>query len=950
MNNGKKHIEKLTEVDFIHYPSKFYIYDTVVSPSDKYTEHSILEFPEHLLTANNYINKLEAPAFIINNLKDNAIDRMKDSFEFANMVMIDIDFKNEDQKDQFKKEYNNYDNTISFDQNLDKFMVDCSKLAWITARSFSKNGIHIFFYFNCIDKNGNDILLEEEGIFTVEDLHKSNYKVAEKLIVDKTGYKLNDKCGLVLTQPTLPCWKDTAIINNIFYNKVFEVEIDNKKFTNDITREDCIKLNNKLNLNKYTKSLIENLSKISLQNYHYEDVLPFFSALHLINDENIRYIFYSFIKKHYKGSSLNWELKSIDNFNKYINKLNFSKYNVPFKYILNNLNIYLTNDNDKNDREDFYGRNFEHTYSYNNYLTKFNVENEDAIINAPTGAGKTTVAMKFLSSKKGVNVFVCPTVVIADQTYQSCKDNKNIIVKKCYDGFFDKYNGGDCVYICVIQALFKLKDLKINCAIYDECHSLISYEIFNEANHNKPYFLPDAAQKLFISATPDQYKCFDNNLKYIKYNNDNMVKRNINIQHYKSHKKRLDIIISTMKKNPNKNYIIFHNNKNENIKILETLTKEGLIFSLVDADNKEEAYKKLIEENIAENLIVTSLINDGVNINNIVDGVFILDNHTQNIENLYQLCNRFRKCDPKFFLLRLCRSNKNNSKDENYRSIKIYDLIQQKYNFKISKLEKDVIEYNNSNHCYKIEAGDGNTIDVELDKITDDKYIYKKDKLYFINKKLVMYKIINDINREIWNNPLDFNYYMKYYFKINYIKNNYDDTSNLDVEIKEKDAKDLYFKYYNNIKDLEKCEGDERYIYATFKNKFKVWNKRYLDITTMEKKAFDNIKFNMEKITGKDNIYQADRESFALKIKKYLNNINLGLEKCDLMDVEDHNKIIDVLENIKTIDEFIVAIQNVKLLEKNKIDLTDMKSINKCIKKDGYRFRFMKGKIRLEKY
>lgn len=59
-----------------------------------------------------------------------------------------------------------------------------------------------------------------------------------------------------------------------------------------------------------------------------------------------------------------------------------------------------------------------------------------------------------------------------------------------------------------------------------------------------------------------------------------------------------------------------------------------------------------------KNIITTSILNDGVNINNQVDNVFIIDNNTQSVFDIYQFSNRPRNSSPEIFIMRLIRFDK----------------------------------------------------------------------------------------------------------------------------------------------------------------------------------------------------------------------------------------------------------------------------------------------------
>ena len=924
-------MKKITNLSLVN--SSFYIYDSKYE--SEYTQQKpIKDFPKFLLSAEkhikNGISKDNANAFIINQLKTNN-NRKTDNFESANVIMIDIDFKSDEQIDNFKKQYNKYDNNLSFNKNLNIFIEDCSSLAWITARSFSKNGIHLFFYFLNTINDGELIIVEDENdVWTVNDIHKSNYKAAEEMITKKTGYKLNDKCGLVITQPTLPCWKTGSYVNyeNI-YVKNFKF-IANKKLKNNITKEQAIKLNNDLNINVERLEKLICDTKIEL---HYEDVLPIFSALQLIKDEKIRIMFYNFVKENYNGTSLCKKLRSYQNFYKYCDNINFVKYNVPLSFILNKYNLFV-DDIKHNNQEDLYGRTFDKIYYYDEYLTHFDIENnEDIIINANTGAGKTTVAIDYLSKKEGVKAFVCPTNMIADQTYE--KYNNKFNLKKCYNGNFDQmmFNDEECIYICNIQSLKLLNNIKFTSVVYDECHKLIDYSIFNENNNNKPYIYLNSDQNIYISATSDKWKCFKTNIKYIKYIKNDTIKRDIHIKNFKNNNMRFEMLKYFIENNQDKNVVIFHNNKNENKDLQKSLSKYN--YSLIDSENKGDSYDNIINNNVAENIIVTSVINDGVNINNKVDYVFIIDNMTQSVEDLYQFCNRFRKSNPFIYFLRL----NNKTKDENYRSIKIYDLIDKLYQDKIKKYEADCLMYNNFEHSYEVKTADNQYAKFIIEKITNEKCFYKIGDVYYINYQLVMREIINNINNNILGNVLDFNFYMSYYFNLHYKKTNTDVAEKNINEKTKKDAKNLFFKYYNKKNEVKKLIGEEKEIYIKYKNTIDNYFKRYCEVEAISNDINNEVIFDINKLTADRTIYNNELKGFVLKVSKKREEKKMLFEKGDLLNLQNNNQILNILENVKTMDEFIFSIKDLNILESNKIDTTDMKSINKGIKKFGYRFR-----------
>ena len=106
-----------------------------------------------------------------------------------------------------KKQYNNYDNTISFEDNVENFKKDLSLYAWITATSYSGKGVRAIYYI--VNKLNNEVIntILTRDQFTAQDIHKTNVEFIYELIEEKTGVKQNDNSPSNINLTTTPCRK-----------------------------------------------------------------------------------------------------------------------------------------------------------------------------------------------------------------------------------------------------------------------------------------------------------------------------------------------------------------------------------------------------------------------------------------------------------------------------------------------------------------------------------------------------------------------------------------------------------------------------------------------------------------------------------------------------------------------------------------------------------------------
>lgn len=376
---------------FNHSIFNFYAYrdfEQVVYEEDK--QFPLEDLPKYLLLAEKYQNtkKEDTPVFALNNLRQNY--RVAKNFESANICFIDYDFKNEKQVQDFKDQYKRYDPLKSFEENVDQFKIDMSKFAWITANSFSGKGVRfIFFILNKIGDEIINMILSSDS-FTANDIHKSNIEYVNGLMLNETGVVPNDSSVNNINLTTHTCRKKGSIITDVCHLKNFKFSANklNGKQYKKKTNEEVNSENQTIKSN-YDWHKLDEINDLDL---HYNDLVPFLSALQLYTDNDIREKFYHLLKRNYSGKSFKKKLHSFENFNKYLNNLNFSEYNISMKWCFERLGIFR-NANNINANTDIFGYEYSRIISIDDYIENFdflyNVTGK-TIINGGTGFGKTT--------------------------------------------------------------------------------------------------------------------------------------------------------------------------------------------------------------------------------------------------------------------------------------------------------------------------------------------------------------------------------------------------------------------------------------------------------------------------------------------------------------------------------------------------------------------------------
>lgn len=916
---------------------EFYIYnninETKYFPNNKFY---LTKLPSLLLCAEDYIrdgkmmDKTNVPVFALNTLKTNY--RIAANYQSANVCYVDIDFKTEKQIEDFKKQYKNYDDTISFEENVEKFKKDLSLYAWITATSYSGKGVRAIYYI--VNKLNNDIIntILSSDQFTAQDIHKTNVEFIYELIEENTGVKQNDNSPSNINLTTTPCRRKNSIVTNNIIEKKLKFSVKLNKFeTKNV--EDVIVENTKI-VKEYNINKLNELNNLDL---HYDDILPILSCLQVIQDEDIRTMFYNFLKRNYSGTAFNRNLKTLNNFTNYLNNLKFTKFNVPLKNVLERYNIFSKKQLEDFETKDIFGNKFDEIIIFDDYISNLNFDAEKVVINAPTGAGKTTAALKYLNGLEGIKIFVAPTNFILEQTIKNCEKNKFDYIT-FYGNNKNEIVDDNILIITNYQNLSLLSGLTAECIIYDEVHKITDYAIFDK--NNKPILYPRSKKHVYMSATPEHFMVNISDAKYIKYKHKNFKKRDIKIIYFKSKKTMLkDVHNFFVAKKDNIN-ILFNNDKNINFNIHKNLYENGVDIELIDAANKNEQYYNVVDnDTISKSIITTSLMNEGINITNTVDNIIVIDNNTQSIFDVYQFLNRTRTCEPTIYIFRMLFNNE----DNNLRNKNLTNIIQNTFERQFNKVKGDIETINNNiNDKIEIKIGEDLFVDYS-DQMKDNiliNYCYNDNGLYKINENLLKYSIFNFLKNKINSCYQDYIYYMGFFFNIIDVKTRDKIETSGALLNNKKSVKDFVLNYYDKwaldnklkIEDLDEKEAE---FFIQNKNNIIIYMKRIKSIKRFKNydidKVFQNFKIFNNYIKHLQIIYIKDQDV---------------LSKLDNEVKNDAYKIDSIINIGMDLDDFIEKYKSIDLLESNKFNMANNKTINKHLKMFGYQLK----RVRNDKY
>lgn len=925
MKNGKLKsgiYDNLNDV-FNNSSFEFYYFPNYIET--RYEKDSVFKIellPNYLLTAELYQTKekINTPVYSLNNLKINY--RQASSFSSANVCFIDVDFKNDKQIKDFQDQYNKYDKSLTFEENIQNFMVDMSEYGWITANSFKGKGVRIIFVILNYFEGEMIGEVRDSDPFSANDIHKSNVQYANKLMLEKTGVRQNDDSVNSITLTTFTCRKKNAIVNSVYHLKEFKfsnIVLTNQQYKTKPVAEVIAE-------NSSIKSEYdwERLDTINNQDFHYSDILPFLSALEIYKDPDIREKFYHLIKRNYTGKSFKRRILSFNNFIIFLNNLHFNDYNVSMKYCLERFAIFKTKPD--NHLTDIFGNKYDKIIEIDDYIEDFNFLvglTGQTVIIAGTGFGKTTQAVIYLNSLKGIKVFIAPTNVILEQTLHKC-DELGIKHQSLYSNSKNQIEISDNDFIITnynnLERLHGLLNGRICAAvIIDECHKITDYATFDKDNGNRPITLPATKQTIYISATPEHFLIGNKSYNYFCFKKKSSSKRDVSITYFRSKKVMKKMVGEIMKQDKDKINIIYNNNKDENTLFKDYLKENyDLDIELVSADNRGNAYQIIINNSVVQNsIITTSILNDGVNINNKIDNVFLFDNYTQSFFDNYQFSNRFRNSSPNIYILRTISYGE----DYEFRDMDLKTYFENTFQDKMTSVTSDLDRINNNN-----------TASGSID-ISHYPYIYKNQSKYEINENLIKYDIVSDYKKKVLFSLNDYRYFLSRYFNI--VKESYvKDISEVEGRkpMNKAKLKQFVFKFYEDwiiegeVKTV-KLSPEENKLYKKYKGTIETYMKRYQQLN--EFKDFD-----------KEVISLRNNEFKSYISKKKMDELRESKEKSKLDSelINDINEVDRIINENNELEYFKEEILKINLLSDNKFDLKTTRSINKGLNVFGYKF------------
>ncbi len=270
------------------------------------------------------------------------------------------------------------------------------------------------------------------------------------------------------------------------------------------------------------------------------------------------------------------------------------------------------------------------------------IDNEGKVIlQAPTGGGKTFVAIRLLremykNNPNGIYVMACDTIMLATQIATQeklnnmCGNTSHLYTKPLRSG----------IYVSTYDSI-KHFDV-INFLIVDEAHQLIASSVFRNTAVNILNKVINKTKTLLITATPHYMYPYHNDFKYIGINVTNRVKNNyviVDTTGEDLERAIIKMILNNRIENGNKG-IVYINSTNTLRKIKEYFTNQFPEISIViinkdvkntekmivdeidnDVNNiSEKCLNSILEKNIIPDnvdiVLTTCLLQNGINIKN----------------------------------------------------------------------------------------------------------------------------------------------------------------------------------------------------------------------------------------------------------------------------------------------------------------------------------------------
>lgn len=856
-----------------------------------------------------------------------------------------------------------------------------------------------------LDKDDVDKILSSTNYNNQNDLiSQCVYPILEK----KWNVKLDMSQGK-LSQPFFLTSDPNGYVNFNAIPKMFDFDsfksfkenpkkLQNKKLDIEITysKGSNNKINNKylqvikyiVNNDPYRKKQLNDFFATKTEEYHYNSGLMF-----VINKLNIdgRKLFYNVFKNYSTSNTIRPFLTSFDTWNSYLdsdwNQVKGKKERTLKSFFKNSGIMELdVNYYDPDKLHDFYGNKYTSTFTAEKYITensellKKSLISGINILKSGAGTGKSTFFEDLVMDYIGKNIVIISVKnILLKQQDNHYVFNEQISMNFEIHQNFDyrhtvitKETGN--IIFTTINSLYKIIEsgIQIDLILFDEAHLLVDYSKIEDdlnVNHkNERYIelyklLSTKITQVYASATPEKFVNALCNLdfNYINVDVTSCKKIDLNVVYTKNWEHELyDLLLIN---SGCTNNLIYINNKKEGRKIADFLQQkdEGIKTELLNNNTqKDEAMISIVNDERLKTgvtYISTCYISEGINfLNNEKFNIYYIDNHTTNIDNLYQLTSRFRKKIIESFFLTtrpleyksvVDKNDKTKRKREYYNNVEKFDFSKnfQKIYSENKKIQ-DCLDLNNWNKNY-----------FKCKNLCDDGRIIDRFKIsYDVDKEGLKY---------IKTNYKYYDSMLRYYFNPNYryckdeekMTMNNQKANEIIQKIYEEYEEGLDNVFKNHLKFSEIFEGiiDIEFLEQN-ENIFRRISRQNQQLKEI-KEEYDILNIDVE--IDYELIYESPIK-FQKELFKLTSRLAIISDKgsIDIKLKEEYNKTLDWLKTILIVKDYVEASALTDYLNKNNIvrgslwinritsDM-DLKSSRKCVK--GKAFRIWKKKNECDK-
>ena len=391
---------------------------------------------------------------------------------------------------------------------------------------------------------------------------------------------------------------------------------------------------------------------------------------------------------------------------------------------------------------------------------------EDLLIDGPTGGGKTTSTIDLLRCREEPFILLVPYTCMTSQFCKkfamdkvdgSVSPRELIPILRKGKPIVSTYDG--------LKKILEAGDPGEWTIVIDEIHNLILQDSFRDEtisfvmNHLEQFkrriYLSGTIVNPIINGLPNK-----GTLRKIKFIDKNITRKSLEIYTYERNpNKRVQnyLIDYCLDNNNTDNLIIIQwNNKRILDELNQKLTEHGIQSIITSSDEKDiPEYISIIEKEVIPNsvniLLTTSVLNDGININNEnIHSIITVDE--PDLLSIEQFFNRFRRSTPNTKFISIIRSKNKSSNlyktvEEEISSIKNEVInVCNFLNSQISKCKKEGLNYLTLSGINSMKA-------IFPDNETDQLFKLLDTGLYAPNTERIVLSALNKFYRSLSNNP-----------------------------------------------------------------------------------------------------------------------------------------------------------------------------------------------------